>query len=137
MTDKSRQKSLACANAALEKKAFDVVLLRLRGTVSYTDYFLICSGRSDRQVQAIGQSIETELEKRGHRALGIEGMSQGRWVLMDYGDVIVHIFQDSVRRFYDLEGLWIEAPRVEIEDKQGAKNLRKKRTVSRREAGRS
>lgn len=126
MTESSRKKSIACVNAALKKKAADIVLLEIKGVVSYADYFLICSGRSDRQVQAIAQSIETELKKQGHRALGIEGMSQGRWVLMDYGDVIVHLFQDSVRTFYDLEGLWIEAPRVEIEDEEVVKRVRKK-----------
>jgi ribosome-associated protein len=102
MIESSKKKSLACVNAALEKKATEIVLLRTKGIVSYADYFLICGGRSDRQVQAIAQSIETELKKEGHRALGIEGLSQGRWVLLDFGDVIVHIFQESVRRFYDL-----------------------------------
>ena len=126
MTESSRKKSFTCWNAALKKKASDIVLLNLRGIVSYADYFLVCSGRSDRQVQAIAQSIETELEKQGHHALGIEGMSQGRWVLMDYGDVIVHIFQESVRRFYDLEGLWIEAPQVSLEDERPAKRTRKR-----------
>lgn len=116
-------------DVAIKKKAFDIVLLKIKGIVSYADYFLICGGRSDRQVQAIGQSIETELKKQGHQALGIEGMSQGRWVLLDYGDVIVHIFQESVRRFYDLEGLWIEAPRVKIEDEKVAEKVRKKKKV--------
>ena len=112
-------------NAALEKKATDIVLLRTKGIVSYADYFLICGGRSDRQVQAIAQSIETELKKKGHRALGIEGLSQGRWVLLDYGDVIVHIFQESVRRFYDLEGLWIDARRVDIKSAGPQNSLEK------------
>ncbi|MBW2056948.1 MAG: ribosome silencing factor [Deltaproteobacteria bacterium] len=117
MAESSKKKSLTCVDAALQKKAVDVVLLKIRGIVSYADYFLICGGRSDRQVQAIAESIETEMKKRGHRALGIEGMSQGRWVLIDYGDVVVHVFQESVRKFYDLEGLWIEAPRVDLADR--------------------
>jgi ribosome-associated protein len=125
MIESSKKKSLACVNAALEKKATDIVLLRTKGIVSYADYFLICGGRSDRQVQAIAQSIETELKKEGHRALGIEGLSQGTWVLLDYGDVIVHIFQESVRRFYDLEGLWIDARRVDIAEQQVDKKRRK------------
>ncbi len=112
---------------ALKKKAVNIVLLNMEGIVSYADYFLICSGNSDRQVQAIAQSIEAELKKHGHRTLGVEGLSQGRWVLIDYGDVVVHVFQESVRRFYDLEGLWIEAPRVEIEDEGAAKKFRRKR----------
>ena len=118
MIESSEKKSFACANAALEKKATDIVLLKVKGILSYADYFLICGGRSDRQVQAIAQSIETELKKQGHRALGVEGLNQGRWILLDYGDVIVHIFQESVRGFYDLEGLWIDAPRVDIENDQ-------------------
>jgi ribosome-associated protein len=125
MIESSKKKSLACVNAALEKKATDIVLLRTKGVVSYADYFLICDGRSDRQVQAIAQSIETELKKEGHRALGIEGLSQGRWVLLDFGDVIVHIFQESVRRFYDLEGLWIDARRVDIAEQKVDKKRRK------------
>jgi ribosome-associated protein len=129
MADSSKRKSLDCVNAALEKKATDIVLLKVEGIVSYADYFLICGGRSDRQVQAIVQSIETELKKRGHRALGVEGLSQGRWVLIDYGDVIVHVFQESIRRFYDLEGLWIEAPRVDIENEQVPKKRKEKRVT--------
>jgi ribosome-associated protein len=122
MTESSKKKSLLAANAALEKKAEDLVLLNMKGIVSYADYFLICSGRSDRQVQAIGESIETELKKQGHRPLGTEGLIQGSWVLLDYGDLIVHIFLESVRRFYDLEGLWIEAPQVSIEDEIASKD---------------
>lgn len=125
MRDSSKRKSLACVNAALEKKATDIVVLDMKGMVSYAEYFLICGGRSDRQVQAIAQAIEKELKKQGHRALGIEGLSQGRWVLLDYGDVIVHVFQESVRRFYDLEGLWIDAPRVHLEEKPVPKKDKK------------
>ncbi len=126
MTESSRKKSLTCWNAAVKKKASDIVLLKLKGIISYADYFLLCSGRSDRQVQAIAQSIEIELGKRGHRVFGIEGRSGGRWVLMDYGDVIVHIFQESVRRFYDLEGLWIEAPRIDLRPGQTSRKMSKK-----------
>lgn len=116
MTKSSKKKSLASVHAALEKKAEDLVLLNMKGIVSYADYLLICSGRSDRQVQAIAQSIETALKKLGYQPLGIEGMNHGRWVLIDYGDVIVHVFQESIRRFYDIEELWADAPRVDIED---------------------
>lgn len=126
MAESSEKKSLACVSAALEKKATDIVLLKMGGVVSYADYFLICGGRSDRQVRAIAQSIEEELKKLGHRTLGIEGVSQGKWVLLDYGDVIIHIFQESVRRFYDLEGLWIDAPRVDIENELVTKKGKKK-----------
>lgn len=125
MTETSKKKSLVGVNAAIEKKALDIVLLNLKGIVSYADYSLICSGRSDRQVQAIAQSIETELKKLGHRALGVEGTNQGRWVLIDYGDLVVHVFQESVRKFYDLEGLWLDAPRVEIEDEAVSRGTKK------------
>jgi ribosome-associated protein len=109
----SKEKSLFCAKAALEKKAFNVTILELKQASSVTDYFLICSGRSDRQVQAIAESILEKMGEKGVRPLGEEGMREGRWVLMDYDDVVIHIFYDQVRLHYDLEGLWIEAPRID------------------------
>src|SRR4030042_1482957 len=108
----SKEKSIFCAKVALEKKAFNVTILELKKVSSLTDYFLICSGRSDRQVPAIAQFIEEGMVEKGVRPLGEEGMQQGRWILMDYDDVVIHIFYDQVRFYYDLEGLWIEAPRV-------------------------
>jgi len=108
----SKEKSIFCAQAALEKKAFNVTILELKKVSSLTDYFLICSGRSDRQVQAIAQSIEEKMGEQGVQPLGEEGKREGRWVLMDYDDVVIHIFYDQVRLYYDLEGLWIEAPRI-------------------------
>jgi ribosome-associated protein len=115
MVTDSKTKSLLCLKAALEKKALDPVLLELKGATSFTDYFLLCSGKSDRQVQAIAQGIEEALKKRGIRPLGQEGMIGGRWVLMDYEDVVVHIFLEPMRKFYDLEGLWIEAQRIDLQ----------------------
>jgi ribosome-associated protein len=115
----SKEKSLFCAKAALEKKAFNVTILELKKASSLTDYFLICSGRSDRQVQAIAESIEEKMSEKGARPLGEEGMREGRWVLMDYDDVVIHIFYDPVRRHYDLEGLWIEAPRIDPPEEKG------------------
>jgi ribosome-associated protein len=109
----SREKSLYCVRVALEKKAFDLVLLDLNNISSFTEYFLICSGRSDRQVQAIARSIDENLKKKGIYSLGVEGFEKGKWILMDYGDVVVHVFLDPVRKFYDLEGLWLDAPRVD------------------------
>lgn len=110
----SKTKSLLCLRAALEKKAIDPVLLEMKGMTSFTDYFLLCSGKSDRQVQAIAQAIEESLKKRGIQPLGQEGVKEGRWILLDYEDVVVHIFLEPVRKFYDLEGLWMDAPRVSI-----------------------
>lgn len=109
----SKEKSLYCVRAALEKKAFNLVLLDLKNISSFTEYFLICSGRSDRQVQAIARSIEDDLKKMGIYSMGMEGFEEGKWILLDYDDVVVHVFLDPVRMFYDLEGLWLDAPRVD------------------------
>jgi len=115
MTTDSKAKSLLCLRAAIEKKAQAPVLLELKGISSFTDYFLLCSGKSDRQVQAIAQAIEETLKKRGIRPLGQEGTLGGKWILMDFEDVVVHIFLEPVRKFYDLEGLWMEAPRIDLQ----------------------
>ncbi|MFB3887359.1 MAG: ribosome silencing factor [Thermodesulfobacteriota bacterium] len=114
MATESRAKSLLCLKAALEKKALDPVLLELKEIASFTDYFLVLSGKSDRQVQAIAQAIEETLKKSGIRPLGQEGTLGGKWILMDYEDVVVHIFLEPVRKFYNLEGLWLDAPRIEL-----------------------
>jgi ribosome-associated protein len=116
MVTDSKTKSLLCLEAAIEKKAQDPVLLELKEITSFTDYFLLCSGKSDRQVQAIAQAIEEALKKKGARPLGMEGVEEGKWALLDYGDVVVHIFLEPVRKFYDLEGLWIDAPRIELKE---------------------
>ena len=115
MTTDSKAKSLLCLRAAIEKKAQAPVLLELKGISSFTDYFLLCSGKSDRQVQAISKAIEETLKKRGIRPLGQEGTLGGKWILMDFEDVVVHIFLEPVRKFYDLEGLWMEAPRIDLQ----------------------
>ena len=91
------------------------MLLDVSELCSYTEYLLLVSGRSDRQVDAIAEAVSTELKKRGRTPLGIEGVASGQWALLDYGDVVVHIFHHPVREHYDLEGLWIDAERVEIE----------------------
>jgi len=109
-------KALLCTRAALEKKAFDLVVIEVGELTSIADYLVICSGRSDRQVQSIAQAIEEALGAHGVRPLSIEGMSRGQWVLMDYGDVIVHVFYQPVREFYDLERLWEHAPRVQLSE---------------------
>ena len=110
----AKEKGIFCAKVARDKKAYDLLLLELKGLHAVTDYFLICSGRSDRQVQTIAQEIEARMAERGYRPLGVEGMGEGRWVLLDYDDLVVHGFQEPVRACYDLEGLWIEAPRVPL-----------------------
>jgi len=115
MATDSRTKSLLCLKTAIEKKALNPVLLELKEITSFTDYFLLLSGKSDRQVQAIAKAIEEALKKKGVRPLGQEGTLGGKWVLMDYEDVVVHIFLEPVRKFYDLEGLWVDAPRIDLQ----------------------
>jgi ribosome-associated protein len=101
--------------AAGDKKATDLVVLDLREAASFTEYFLICTGASTRQVQAVSNAVEEALLKSGKRPLHIEGYSSAEWILLDYGDFIVHVFGPASRRFYDLERLWRDAPRVEME----------------------
>jgi len=111
----SRRAALAAARAALEKKAEEVVVLDLRGVSGYTDFLVIGSGTSDRQLEAITEGVEKELTAQGHRVIGSEGQRGGRWVLLDFGDVVVHVFNADERVHYDLEGLWADAPRIEVE----------------------
>lgn len=100
----------------LERKAEDVVVLDVRRLTSYTDVFIIASGRSNRQVSAIGQHILTEMKNKGVQAFSSDGMEEGKWVLLDYGDVIIHVFYEETRRFYDLEGLWADARRIDVNE---------------------
>ena len=106
----TEERARLCAGYALDKKALNPNLLDVRGLSSLTDYLLIFSGRSDRQVEAIAEAVELGLKKEhGILPLASEGVKEGRWALLDYGDVMVHVFQESVREFYDLDGLWSEA----------------------------
>ncbi|MDD3581253.1 MAG: ribosome silencing factor [Desulfobacca sp.] len=104
-----------CAQSLAEKKAQDLVILDVRKLSSFADYFIICSGSSRRQVVALAQHLEETLARRGIKPLGIEGLAEGQWVLLDYNEIIVHIFYQPVREFYDLEGLWADAPRQLLE----------------------
>lgn len=104
------------SHAATDKKATDLVVLDLRKAASFTEYFLICTGASTRQVQAISNAVEEALLKSAKRPLHIEGYSSAEWILLDYGDFIVHVFAPVSRRFYDLERLWRDAPRVEARE---------------------
>jgi ribosome-associated protein len=106
----------AYVKAVQGMKAQDVTVLDVRNLSSFADHFIICSGRSHRQVTAIAEFVQKELKQLGIRALGVEGLREGHWILMDYGDVIIHIFYDPVRAFYDLEGLWGDAKRLSYED---------------------
>lgn len=113
MTDRTRAPELArlVAELAEERKADDVITLDLRGISTVTDFFVICTGRSDVHVRAIAERIETGALERGERPLAREGVAHGTWALLDYGDVVVHVFQPEARAFYDLERLWGQAPR--------------------------
>ncbi len=114
--DESRERALLCINAALEKKAKDLKILKVSEISAFADYFIICSGTSDRQVRAVAGAIQENLKSQGILPLGVEGEATGSWVLMDYDDVIIHIFLESVRGFYDLERLWSEAPQMAVPD---------------------
>ena len=111
----ARALALAVANAALEHKALNVEIIDVRGKVDYSDYVIVMSGRSDRQVAALARNIEETLKARGLRCIGVEGLPHASWLLMDFGDVIVHIFHEDTRGYYDLETLWIDAARVSVE----------------------
>ncbi len=100
--------------AAYSKKAEDVVVLDIGAVSTFTDHFVICSGASARQTQAISEAVERALRSEGYRPLGIEGRQHGGWVLMDYGAFVVHVFTPEKREFYDLERLWKKAPRLPL-----------------------
>jgi len=108
------------AGAALDKKAEDVVILDVRGISSFTDFFVIMSGRSTRHVQGLANAVDEALRHKKIRSENTEGLSEGHWVLLDYNDVVVHIFYSESRGFYDLEGLWHDAPRLEVAQEQEA-----------------
>lgn len=109
----SAEKKLAAAESALAgRRARDVVALDMRGLTVITDYFLICHGTSGVHIRALADAVAKDLEEQQVSALGVEGYPESRWVLLDYGDVVIHIFAEEERGFYDLERLWSDAPRV-------------------------
>ena len=98
--------------AVLGKKVWNVVALDVAEMTSYADVFIFCSGRSNRQVIAIAEHIKTDLKKHKINPLNVEGTKEGHWVLLDYGHVIIHVFYEPIREFYDLEGLWVDAKQI-------------------------
>jgi ribosome-associated protein len=108
------ERMLIALNAAAEKKAINSVVLDLREIASFTDYFVITSGTNERQVQAISDEIVETLKKAGTPAARVEGYKTAEWILLDYGDFVVHVFDEKARSFYDLERLWRESKRVEL-----------------------
>jgi len=103
----------AAVRAAEEKQAKDIRVLDLRGLTSFADYFVLASGTNSRQIQAIADEIETQLKKLGERPTNVEGYDNADWILMDYGDYLVHIFSEKARTYYDLERLWRDAKALE------------------------
>jgi ribosome-associated protein len=111
----TRARAIAAMEAALDKRAILPVLIDVSAMGSYTDFIGVVSGRSDRQVDAIAEAIGLAMKARGIYPLGREGSGTGRWTLLDFGAFVVHVFYHPVREFYDLESLWIEAPRVKLD----------------------
>lgn len=112
--DKLDERIVAAVQAAADKKAIDIVVLDLREIASFTDYFVITSGTNERQVQAISDEVYETLKKAGTTAARVEGYKTAEWILLDYGDFIVHVFEQKSRSFYDLERLWRESTRVAL-----------------------
>jgi ribosome-associated protein len=106
---------MAVAKAALDKKAEDVIVLDVRGLTGYADYFVVMTADSDRQASAIADHVEQSMKSAGISKVGVEGYETGRWILIDYGDVVAHVMSKESRGFYDLEGLWADAPRFQVE----------------------
>jgi len=113
-SDEAREVAVLVAIAAIEKKASGLEVIDVAGRVDYADFLVLMSGRSDRHVTALSAAIEEALRKRNKRALAVEGLPHASWVLMDFGDVVVHVFQDDARAAYDIDGLWMDARRVPV-----------------------
>ncbi len=107
-----KQLAVMMAKAAEDVQAMDPVILDLTGLTSFTDYFIICSGKSDTQVRAIADAMMKKLKEKGRYPLGLEGYSEAEWILLDFGDAVAHIFYNEVRSFYNLEKLWGDAPKL-------------------------
>jgi ribosome-associated protein len=102
----------SAVEAAQDKQAVDITVLNLSGAGAFAEYFLLCSGQSQPQIQAIGEAIEEKLHRQGRRVAHREGKSSAEWVLLDYGDFVVHIFSERARQYYDLERLWRSVERI-------------------------
>lgn len=114
--DEAREIALLVAGTALDKKALDVQIIDVRGKVDYADFLVLMTGHSDRHVSTLAQSIDADLGAKGHRAVSVEGMQQAQWVLIDFVDVVVHVFHVDARALYDLDGLWLDAQRISVPD---------------------
>lgn len=108
------EKASISYNAALNKKASDVSVLDIRGVSNATDFFMVCSGESNRQVQAIADEVLTKLREKGVKPIGVEGYKTAKWILLDFSDIVVHVFHEETRKYYEIERLWDGVPKVEI-----------------------
>jgi ribosome-associated protein len=126
----SLQLAKAVAEQASKAKALNIKILDLRKVTSYTDYFVICSGTSDRQMRAISERTRLELKKHDIRPFSSEGEQGGQWILADYGDVVLHVFNEESRHHYDLEGFWKRAPRVRMSSSTVRKKTKTKKKVA-------
>lgn len=113
----SQKIALAAAEAGLDKKASEVAIIDVSGKVDYADYLVLMTGHSDRHVAAIAESVDDALGKKGFHSISVEGLPRGEWVLIDFVDVVVHVFQERSRALYDLDGLWMDARRVIAEER--------------------
>lgn len=111
------ERACICANVAAENRGRDVLVIDLRKLISIVDYFVIASGTSRRQMHAMADEIDSAMGLIGDHKIGIEGYDESHWVLLDYGDIVVHLFDDQTRRYYDLENLWGDAPRIDWNSK--------------------
>lgn len=119
MTEEWMRDLIPYVRAVREKKSLGVVALDVRKLTSVADAFIVCSGRSNRQVSAIAEHVRTTLRAAGVRPLHVEGEKEGHWALLDYGHVVIHVFFEPVRTFYDLESLWSDAPRIDLQSLVG------------------
>ena len=109
----------ACAALAIDKKGVNPVIFHVSDRTSYTDYFVITEAQSERQASAIARHIEDAMRQAGVKPVGVEGKHDGNWVLIDFGDFIVHVFVDTARYYYDLDGLWSDAAQLKVDEKRG------------------
>jgi ribosome-associated protein len=107
-----RQIALLAAEVCDEKKAKEIIVLDVRKITSISDYFIVCSTSNERQARAIAEEMRMRMKALGRREMGVEGVEDARWVLQDFGDIVLHIFHESQREFYDIEGLWADAKQV-------------------------
>jgi ribosome-associated protein len=110
----AQRMALAAAAAGLDKKAMGVEIIDVAGKVDYADYLVLMTGHADRHVAAIADAVDEALGKQGYHAISIEGLPRGQWVLIDFVDVVVHVFLAETRSLYDLDGLWMDAKRVRV-----------------------